>query len=96
MTITAPPAPIHSEPHHIPGLLHGECAACDLLCACGNALPDDHGADACEWCDAERDALAAQTRPHVPHVSLFTETLTCERCGLLPVDGVDWASDCTG
>jgi hypothetical protein len=37
-----------------------------------------------------------ETRAHVWHKATFTGTVTCERCGLLPMDDDDLQTECEG
>ncbi len=63
-------------------------------CECGN--PPAENEVSCEWCLAIEEMRISQTAPHTWHTARFTGTVTCEVCGLLPLDGSDSYSDCPG
>lgn len=62
-----------------------------VKCECGNAA---EYAGMCQWCLEIEELKAMQANDHSWQTGWLTGTVTCGRCGLLPIDGSDTFSDC--
>lgn len=69
-----------------------------MKCQCGNDIAPGGDGDngLCEWCLEIELAEREQTVPHTWQQGRITGVVTCEKCGLMPVDPADVYSDCPG